>query len=153
MGWKKVVRLKMTSEGRVCLGLADVKRHGVTEEIVLTEQLHLLLFTVYVFTAWVSSRHKLSFLHQGLSLPEISWKSTTTFQQLLTQNWCKFLTRSYDILDRRLLNVRVERWNNSTSVQTDVRSHWSSCKTMNYNNAQSDNRHRYQCNNEQNEAS
>jgi len=29
MGWKKVVRLKMTSEGRVCLGLADVKRYGV----------------------------------------------------------------------------------------------------------------------------
>jgi len=26
MGWEKVVRLKMTSEGRVCLGLADVKR-------------------------------------------------------------------------------------------------------------------------------
>jgi len=25
----KVVRLKMTSEGRVCLGLADVKRYGV----------------------------------------------------------------------------------------------------------------------------
>jgi len=30
MGWKKVVRLKMTSEGKVCLGLADVKRYGVT---------------------------------------------------------------------------------------------------------------------------
>jgi len=25
----KVVCLKMTSEGRVCLGLADVKRYGV----------------------------------------------------------------------------------------------------------------------------
>jgi len=29
MGWNKVVRLKMTSEGRVCLRLADVKRYGV----------------------------------------------------------------------------------------------------------------------------
>jgi len=29
MGWKKVVRLKTTSEGRVCLELADVKRYGV----------------------------------------------------------------------------------------------------------------------------
>jgi len=29
MGKKNVVRLKMTSEGRVCLGLADVKRYKV----------------------------------------------------------------------------------------------------------------------------
>ena len=29
MGRKKVVHLKMTSEGRVCLGLTDVKRYGV----------------------------------------------------------------------------------------------------------------------------
>ena len=29
MGWNKVVRLKMTSEGRVSLRLADVKRYGV----------------------------------------------------------------------------------------------------------------------------
>jgi len=29
MGCNKVVSLKMTSEGRVCLGLADVKRYGV----------------------------------------------------------------------------------------------------------------------------
>jgi len=29
MGSVKVVRLKMTSEGRECLGLADVKRYRV----------------------------------------------------------------------------------------------------------------------------
>jgi len=29
MGQQKVVRLKMTSEGRVCLGLVDVNRYEV----------------------------------------------------------------------------------------------------------------------------
>jgi len=46
----------MTSEGRVCLGLADVKRYGVTEEIVLTEQLDLLLFTVFCLCVYCLSK-------------------------------------------------------------------------------------------------
>ena len=55
MGCNKVVSLKMTSEGRVCLGLADVKRYTLAKKVAYVAKLNVAFWLMYCDVAYMAT--------------------------------------------------------------------------------------------------